>query len=282
MPGQRNPWDIPEWHAIGRETALVRHLIGSGVTALGRANYADKKGEYYTAFFGLSVGLERLAKLILVADYVISNSGQMPEERVVRRFGHKLVELMQAANGVVEKYNLNLGYKRPTTAISQQIVECLDAFADASRGRYANFASLGDPNLGQEEAIRKWWDGVAELILKEHYYGKAVQQKVEKRARVAHVEMSPFTIVLHTNETGDMIQDVLSASIRAGQTDIVQRYGRYYALTVVRWLAEVLSEISRAASFKHGADAFYGAWEHLQTYTVDDSFLKTRKIWPLT
>ena len=132
MPGQRNPWDIPEWHAIGRETALVRHLIGSGVTALGRANYADKKGEYYTAFFGLSVGLERLAKLILVADYVISNSGQMPEERVVRRFGHKLVELMQAANGVVEKYNLNLGYKRPTTAISQQIVECLDAFADAS------------------------------------------------------------------------------------------------------------------------------------------------------
>ena len=97
MPGQRNPWDIPEWHAIGRETALVRHLIGSGVTALGRANYADKKGEYYTAFFGLSVGLERLAKLILVADYVISNSGQMPEERVVRRFGHKLVELMQAA-----------------------------------------------------------------------------------------------------------------------------------------------------------------------------------------
>jgi hypothetical protein len=35
---------------------------------LGRANYANKFGEYYTAFFGLSIGLERLAKLVLVAD----------------------------------------------------------------------------------------------------------------------------------------------------------------------------------------------------------------------
>ena len=42
MPNHKNLWDIPEWHAIGREAALVRHLVGSGVTALGRANYADQ------------------------------------------------------------------------------------------------------------------------------------------------------------------------------------------------------------------------------------------------
>ena len=66
MRGERNPWEVPEWHAIEREAALVRHLVGSGATALGRANYADNIGEYYTAFFGLSVGVERLAKLILV------------------------------------------------------------------------------------------------------------------------------------------------------------------------------------------------------------------------
>jgi hypothetical protein len=280
MRGQSNPWDIPEWHALRREAALVRHLVGSGVTALGRANYADKKGEYYNAFFGLSVGLERLAKLILVADHAISNSGQMPEEKVVRNFGHKLVDLMNAADAVAQKHKMKLAYPRPTSAISAKIIECLDAFADASRGRYANFAALGDPNLGREEPIGKWWGEVAELILEEHYYGRHAQERVETQAKIVEA-ISPVSAVLYINEIGETMQDVLSSSIRTGQTDFVQRYGRYHALTVVRWLALVFSSLSQLASDTHKIEAFSGVYEYVQTFTVDDRFLKARKIWPL-
>jgi hypothetical protein len=81
---------------------------------LGRASYADKFGEYYTAFFGLSVGLERLCKLALVADHAISHNGQMPDERVVRRFGHKLVDLMDAVAGVAHERKLTLKYLVPS------------------------------------------------------------------------------------------------------------------------------------------------------------------------
>jgi hypothetical protein len=277
-----NPWDIPEWHSIGREAALVRHLIGSGATALGRANYADQIGEYYTAFFGLSVGLERLAKLILVADHAISNGGAMPAEKAIRQFGHKLANLMDAADKINVKHSLKLRFPRPADPISLKIVECLDAFADAGRGRYANFAALGDPNLGKEEPIRKWWGEVAELILKEHYYGRPAQKRVEERAKLVDALMSPVSMVLQINEAGDAMQDALTASIRTGQTELVQRYGRYHALTVVRWLSEVFSELSRSAAHKHNVDAFYAVWEYFQTYTVEDAFLKTRKNWPLT
>ncbi len=183
MPKPGNPWEIAEWHSIGREASLVRHLVGSGATALGRANYADKKGEYYTAFFGLSVGLERLAKLILVADHAISNSGAMPDQKVVRQYGHKLADLMDAADKIAVRHSLKLDYPRRTAPISVKIIDCLDAFADAGRGRYANFAALGDPNLGKEEPIRMWWGEVAELILKGHYYGRPIQKHVEHRAR---------------------------------------------------------------------------------------------------
>jgi hypothetical protein len=282
MQGTPNPWDIPEWHAVGREAALIRHLVGSGATSLGKANYADKTGEYYTAFFGLSVGLERLAKLILVADHAILNAGQMPQQAAVRKFGHKLIDLMNAADAVAENHKLMLEYPRPTSAVCAKIVECLDAFADAGRGRYANFVALGDPNLGQEEPIRKWWDEVAELILKEHYYGKQVQERVEARAKAFDAVMSPIASVLYINETGQPMQDVLTSSIRTGQTDVVQQYGRYYALMVVRWLATVFSNLSRLACDTHNIDAFYGVYEYFYTYTVDDSFLKTRKIWPLS
>ena len=92
MSGERNPFSSPERHALLREAALIRHLLGSGVTALGRANYAEI-GEYYIAFFGLSTGLERLAKLIVVADYAISNSRQLPKQKIVSNYGHNLTSV---------------------------------------------------------------------------------------------------------------------------------------------------------------------------------------------
>jgi hypothetical protein len=93
--------------------------------------------------------------------------------------------------------------------------------------------------------------------------------------------MSPFSMVLHINETGETMQDVLSSSIRTGQTEFVQRYGRYYALTVVRWLAHVFSGLSESACYTHNIEAFSGVYEYFQTFTIDDRFLKTRKIWPI-
>lgn len=281
MDRDKNPWDIPEWHALGREAALVRHLIGSGATALGKANYADQLGEYYTAFFGLSVGLERLAKLILVADYAIDNNGKMPEEKVVRKFGHKLLDLTNVADTISSKRKLNLKYSRPNTLVSEKILECLDAFADARRGRYANFVSLDEPNLSNEEPIGKWWDVVAEAVLQQHYYGKSSQKRVEANAEVIDSLMSPVTMVIHTDESGRTMRDVKSASIRTGQNEIVQKYGRYHALTIARWLSDILSEIAHIACYNHNVGGFFGMNEYFYTYTVDDSFLKTRKIWPL-
>ena len=252
----------------------MRHLVGSGVTALGRASFADKFGEYYTAFFGLSVGLERLCKLALVADHAISHNGRMPEESVVRRFRHKLVDLTDAVDAVAQNHKLTLKYPRPLTAISVKIIECLDAFADASRGRYANFAAIGDPKLGQEEPIRKWWGDVAELILEERYFGKHAQERVEDAARVVDTLLSPAT-VLYFNETGETMQDILSSSIRAQQTAIVQEYGRYYALTVVRWLADVFLHLSDLTN----SSAFFGMLDFFHIYIVDDKLLRTRRVW---
>ncbi|MDA8089106.1 MAG: hypothetical protein M0Z61_02620 [Nitrospiraceae bacterium] len=216
-----------------------------------------------------------------MADYAICNDGHMPGEKVVCKFGHKLIDLMTVAETFSAKHNLELEYVRPTSAISTKIIRCLDAFADARRGRYANFGSLDNPNLSREEPIRKWWDVVAQAILQDHYYDKPVQRRVEARARLVDKMMSPFAIVRHTNEAGKMMEDVLSASIRTGQTEIVQRYGRYHTLTIVRWLSEIFSNLANSACYKHGIDAFFGAWEYLETYRVDDSFLKSRKVWPL-
>jgi len=284
MIDHKQPFDMPEWHAIARETKLVCQLMGTGVTSLGRAGYSDMMGEYYTAFFSLSVGIERLAKLILVVDHAILNGGTMPNERVVRNYGHKLVHLLNTAGRIEKNYGLTLPFKRPINKISCKIIDCLDAFADAARGRYANFAALGDPNihLGRHEPIQKWWDEVANLILDNHYKGKKVQKNIEARADMIHKMMSKNSTVLHISESGTLMQDVYTASLHSGQTEIVQRFGRYYVLIVIRWLSSLWSALSFKACYEHNVTLFFGAWEYLQTFTVEDEFLKRRKIWPLS
>ncbi len=279
---ERNPWEIPGWRAVGREAALVSQLVGSGATALGRASYADKVGEYYTAFFGLSIGIERLAKLVLVVEYALTNGGRLPGQAVVKKFGHKIVRLIEAVDEVARIRQLGLQYPRPSDDITPKIIECLDSFADAGRGRYANFHELGDPNLGQHEPIEVWWNSVADAILGTHYYGKAAQRRVERNAEEAQLLMGSFSSVLFVNETNSLMSSPLEASIRTGQAEIVQKYGRYYALTVVRWLAEVFSELARSACYEHKMNVFYGVWEHVESYPVPDEILKTRTVWPLT
>ncbi|MBO6807703.1 hypothetical protein [Thalassospira sp.] len=276
-----NPWEAPGWHAISREAQLAKHLLGTGATAIGKANYANLKGEYYNAFFGLSIGVERLAKLILIADYAVRNNGDMPTESVIRKFGHKLFELLNEVEAITNTHGLQLQYVRPSSIIVEKIIECLDSFANASKGRYANFSGLGEPTLIDHDPVSGWWEEVCELILIDHYYGKRVQKSVEQKAKLVDSFLSPMSQVLYFDERAERIDDVYTGSVRTGQTEVTQKYGRYYVLLVIRWLSDMFSSLARKACYEFGYDAFYGVWEHFETYTVEDQFLKTRKRWPL-
>ena len=178
-----DPFTLPEWHALRREAMLVSQLIGSGATALGRASYADRLGEYYIAFFGLSIGIERLAKLILVADYAMEHEGALPDQAAVKEFGHDLTALVQETDQIVAKHGLTLGFPKPADPICWTAVDCLDAFADARRGRYANFGAIGNPSFNPDnEPINRWWTRVVEPILDKHYRGKPAETGVRERA----------------------------------------------------------------------------------------------------
>lgn len=276
-----DPQSLPEWHFIQRETMLVRQLVGSGATALGKADYAKNKGEYYNAFFGLSVGLERLCKLILVVDHALTHSGALPTEVVVRKFGHKIGELFNAVEGIAKSRGLSYAKDRPNNKIVMAMLSNLDAFADAGRGRYANFAALTDPTQVRNDPLAKWWNEVAEAVLLRHYYGTKKQEKVEANAQAVSAIGSSFTYVQYTTETRDQLTDLELASRRTGQLSVVQPWSRYHALTLVRWLAYIHQQLTKHACYNEGIDAFFGCWEFLDCYRLDDSFLKSRKIWPL-
>jgi hypothetical protein len=276
MAKHRDPLALPEWQALHREAHLVSQLIGAGATALGRASYGNSFGEYYTAFFALSIGMERLGKLIIVADYSIEHRGMLPSQAVLRRYGHKLKDLINQVHQIAEKRQLKLQFPRPDNQICGAIVRCLDAFADASQGRYANFEAIGNSNFkAGDEPIRKWWAEVVELILAGHYRGTPREAKVQHQAAEV-IGASAFVRFL--DEEGGVMSDVASASERTGQSQYAQSYGRFYTLSIVRWLSEVFRGVVHQAA---GIDALFGHDEFFNTYRNDDSVLLTRKHWPL-
>jgi hypothetical protein len=292
MTGPGDPFNCPEWHALHREASLVSQLIGAGTTALGRASYASAFGEYYTAFFGLSIGIERLAKMILIADYMLEHKGTLPDQNAVRKFGHKLSKLIEEVDRIAKKHDLRLEIfalrgkklplRKPDCEISIAVIHCLDAFADASRGRYANFEAIGNPAFNAaEEPVAKWWREVVERILDKHYRGTRAEEGVKARAKLIDSMIGDMTTVRYFDEGGETMTQVATASERTGQSKWAQKYERVYTLSIVRWLATIFSELTMTRGYEAGFEVLFGHYEFFETFCNDDSSLLTRKRWPL-
>src|SRR4051795_12990066 len=111
---------------LNREAGIAAELIASGVTLLGRANYATG-GVYGQAFFNLSIGFERAGKLIYIADHAIDHGGVFPTNIELKRaMGHDLNRLFKYVESVAAKRRPGGEYStRPTTPIHDGIVATL-------------------------------------------------------------------------------------------------------------------------------------------------------------
>ncbi len=277
-----DPIDRQDWRSIRRECLLVSQLINAGLNALEKANYKDGEGYYYNAFFNLSIGIERLAKLIWIADYIIENNGQLPSGQAIKNYGHNLTNLLTEVGGIATKHNLELTYSRPDDDISNSIIRCLDSFANAREGRYANLNNLDGSNAENEfEPIKKWWNEVATPILGEHYFGtnfeKKVQQDIEQYLK-SPTEVAFF--IFYMDELGETINTLQDCWARDGQTEIVQKFDLYYTLRIVRWVADVFFILSRNWGWGLGEcskfDALFNHFEHFTMFRSTDEELQKK------
>ena len=270
-----DPTDNQHWRNIARECLLILELLDSGMIALGKASSMDMEGHYYNAFFGLSVGIERLAKLILVTEHTVT-SGKLPTNDVIEsyrnNYGHDLIKLLDKIQKITTM--LNLTHSRPHNEISRAIINCLNSFASAGKGRYANFNFLNDPQDENEfEPIKKWWNEVAEPILKEHYIGTAIEEKIkEEIANTPKKYKTAGHLLLCLNEKGILLKGERKILEWGKQTQIVQKYGCYYTLTIARWMAELFVVLSKNCTDK----TLFRYSEHFEVFLMSDDELKAK------
>ncbi len=267
--------------SIKKECGLVRGLIGSGITELGKASYRNGEWHYYNAFFSLSIGIERLAKLILVANHIIQKDGALPDKETMelykKKYGHKLKKLSNKVDKIAKKHELKLKYERPQDSTSIAIIRCLDSFANAGEGRYANFNFLDDPkNRNKTEPIKKWWQEIATPILAEHYKNE-IKQDVKKYASRLSKITDRDIFLPYRNEESIEMKTVKECLERDGETLIVQKYGCYHTLRIVRWMAEVFINLPDIKEH----EVLQGHNKYLVGFIRSDEHLKITKHWPV-
>lgn len=269
----------PQWHALNREAELSAELIANGATALGNADHACR-GLYTQAFFGLAIGMERLAKLIIVVDHATVNNGHFPDNQVLRKFGHGLRELLDACGQAIAKYPPDPAWgKRPNEPIHQEIVLTLDEFATISRYYNLDFLAAGSATRFPEP-IGAWWRRVATPILERHYTQR-MRERDKADAGMLETMFGDRAAVIHYNEAEEPIDSITALWQRAGATRVVQRYGRMYVLQIVRWLVEGLSAVTHRRTGDQGSDLFRGLDEPFVLFRNEDEYLRSRKTWSI-
>lgn len=268
------------WQALAREAGLAAEHLAIGVTALGRANYAQH-AYYGQAFFALTIGLERSSKLALVVDYALENKGKFPSNKELRAYGHNLRELLERADQIAARRGLSSPkYRMPQSIIHTSIVKVLSDFA-TNITRYYNLDFVtGQPNAARIiDPVASWFQSVTQPILDKHYK-EHHRLKHEYNARLIHQILSPFSLIRFHDEKGEELNTPFDASKQTAITDFAKPYTRMYVMQIIRFLARLLSELGYASYGKRLGiipqfSEFFGIFNN------SDKYFKERKTWSI-
>ncbi len=259
------------------EATLAAELLCAGVTTLRRAT-TPKRGLYELALFNLSIGLERVCKLAVLIDYCITSKGAFPSNDLLRKdYGHDLDVLFPSVEKIVSDRKITADYTEPPRAeIHKAIISTLAEFAKTTR--YYNLDLLtGGKAAPLQSGSAAWVSRVGSLILKKHY---SPQKQMEDVLEAQELQAAMGSIVsgIRFDEGGRSIDSLEQGLIHSAEIRIIQRFGPFYCLQLIRYLAAVLEEL-RKKSRSSGLPALPVFIEIFSPFLNGDQFLKSRKTW---
>ena len=268
------------WQALAREAGTAAEQMAIGATALSKVSYAQQ-AHYGQAFFALSIGFERTAKLAFVVDHALENGGAFPSHNALRKQGHNLSELLEIADDIAGRRGMAAeGIQLPRTLIHSGIVQVLSDFA-SNITRYYNLDLItSDPRSSKlVSPVHAWYNLVTVPILEKHY-GLHHQDRHRRNAEVVDALLGPNSTVQFHSERGDRIETIYEASLQTGITEFARPYARMYVLQLTRFLGRLLSELGYAAH-EVKLDVIPEMSDFFAIFNNSDSYFRKRKTWSI-
>ena len=256
--------------ALNREAGIASTAISKGIESLNSASFTDDR-LYNSAFFNLSIGFERIGKLIIILDYFL-DFGAFPSKPKLKEYSHDISGISKIVKGI----SINRNYQKhefPDDTISSGIIQTLSEFALETR--YYNLDFLSGVKKSNDP-ISMWHDRVSKPILDSHY-SDATRLKAEEMASRIGSEVEPYTAVMHMAEDGTPIMSITAALVESAKIPILQEYSRMYCLRIVRYLSYVLINVGDEFR-KISKDTPYFE-EYFGIYSCKDVEFRRRKKW---
>ena len=150
---------------LAQEAHLAKNSILSAFDLLLKANYyAALDGYFYSSFFHLTIGLERLMKLAIVSDYMVKNNLESPGEKYLRSFGHEIDNLYEKMKDFSFAYGGQQVVTPESETIDYELLKFLARFAKTSR--YYNLNQLGN-DTGAKAPLQEWYE-ICHGVYQEH------------------------------------------------------------------------------------------------------------------
>lgn len=267
---------------LEQEGLLAQACLCNGLTALRRANLGDKKGLFYSAFFELSIGFERMLKLVLILDHMALNKLVPPDSKAVEGYGHKLRSLFDATKTVCAVRGVTALDAFQDNSLPIIILGFLDDFAHPG-GRYSNINKLIRHRLqAMADPIVRWGE-IANQIMQTHATARECEraQLNGQRASVAFGDAAASLI----SDLNQQQIDVVPLHVRASELDTAAKHAIYALVTLITALRDVIDSLCDSAwaanpPGKSGVADVPDMKEFFQFAWADRQYVMRKRQWP--
>ncbi len=268
----------PTFLLLQQEGYLIRSSLLSGLHHLRNAR-VDTKGHFYTAFFQLSIGIERLLKTTFIVNFMSRNNLQLPTNGELRKFSHRITDLFDhlAATSGIAKPNPLL--EIVAGSIERDILGMLNEFATTSR--YYNLDELANCSKASDPLAQ--WDLIIKRILEEDVRDHD-KNRISIRSEFLANAMKDRVVVVATDLQRQ--QMTLMDSIHNPQLhDRAARYAVLHMMNIIRPVVTQLDDICHKIHLGAKADGHSHApvpyMNEFFTFTYyDRSAILRKKKWP--
>lgn len=232
------------FNALLNEAAFTKEILLSGVTQIRKANYAQK-GFYFQSFTSLATGLERIGKLCLLLDYYIQNKGQFPDLNYLKnQIRHDLLLLYLKSKDTSQRFQLQFRYlNNLDDTLHQKILSILSNFAKGDR--YSNIDFLVTQTRSSDP-IAEWHIKVDKVLFAEKISARK-KELILRNAQIVDTVLRDIGTIMHTSESGNILNDYRSASFLTGMTNAIIPFRQLYIAQIIRYWVEILSELQLLA-----------------------------------
>lgn len=252
---------------LGRECAQAAMSLGQGLTLIRKYDYV--KHAYGTqAFFMLTIGIERLLKIIVIYDHRQLNNNAFPNNAELKNAGHKIDKLYKRAKDIATRIGQPELYKPiEDDPIFALIIKLLTEFAQ--NARYYNLDTLTGHLNSTDEPLRAWNKTINKAIIERHY--RHNKKKEEEIINLSNAVGNHF-LVSFDNEEGTGIDNIKDFYLEGMTVDVKQKYSMFYVYCLVRFFSTLLWHLDKG--YYPMVSEYFGKFR-----ITDDAYVKSRKTW---